>query len=90
MYMLNYIAPQVLVIDELSMVSAELFEELERRCRNVRGVDAPFGGLQLVLCGDFFQVRPACLLVTLASSTISSGTAVRVVLCVQQRLYRAA
>ncbi len=46
---------QVLVIDEVSRVSAEFFHLLESMCRQIRGLDAPFGGLQLVLSGDFFQ-----------------------------------
>lgn len=40
------------------MVSAEMFEFLEFVVRRVRGVDSPFGGVQLVLCGDFFQLPP--------------------------------
>ncbi len=37
------------------MVSGELIEEIERGARDVRGSSAPFGGLQLVLAGDFLQ-----------------------------------
>ena len=40
------------------MVSAELFERLEQAGRELRGNNKPFGGLQLVLSGDFFQLRP--------------------------------
>lgn len=46
---------QALVIDEVSMVSAEFFHLLESMCRQIRGLEAPFGGLQLILSGDFFQ-----------------------------------
>ncbi len=31
---------------------------IERVCREVRGGGEPFGGLQIVLCGDFFQLPP--------------------------------
>lgn len=37
------------------MISAEFFHLLEAMVRSIRGLDAPWGGLQLVLCGDFFQ-----------------------------------
>ena len=48
--------PQVLILDEISMVSGEMFEALERITSDVRGHgNGPFGGLQLVLCGDYFQ-----------------------------------
>ena len=46
---------QVLIIDEISMVSGEMFEHLEHITNQVRGGDQPFGGLQIVLCGDYFQ-----------------------------------
>ncbi len=47
-----------LIIDEISMVSAELFEFLDAMARNLRGVNSPFGGMQLVLVGDFYQLPP--------------------------------
>lgn len=49
---------QVLVIDEISMISGSLFEKLEEIARLVRRSNAPFGGLQLLLCGDFLQLPP--------------------------------
>ena len=49
---------RILVIDEISMVSAELFDKLEFVARGVRGSCQPFGGIQLLLCGDFFQLKP--------------------------------
>lgn len=47
-----------LIIDEISMVDGLYFEKLERVARVVRGNDRPFGGLQLILCGDFLQLPP--------------------------------
>jgi len=38
------------------MVDADMFDMLERLARIVRGQDTPFGGIQLVITGDFFQV----------------------------------
>lgn len=49
---------QVLILDEVSMISAEMFHQLEHHVRIIRGVDKPFGGVQLVLSGDYFQQVP--------------------------------
>ena len=48
----------VLVIDEISMLSAKLFDALDRIGRSCRNAHEPFGGIQLVVCGDFFQLPP--------------------------------
>ncbi len=53
--MTHYRVLQVLIIDEVSMLSGEMFEILEYVTRKVRGGGKPFGGLQIVLCGDFLQ-----------------------------------
>lgn len=47
-----------LVIDEISMVGAELFDKLDLIGRAVRGIDLPFGGIQIILTGDFLQNPP--------------------------------
>ena len=46
---------QVLIIDEVSMISAEMFEALEVACRTLRQRNDPYGGIQLILSGDYFQ-----------------------------------
>lgn len=46
----------VLVIDEISMVGVSLFEKADLRLKKVRECDEPFGGLQLIVCGDFSQL----------------------------------
>jgi ATP-dependent DNA helicase PIF1 len=52
----------ILVIDEISMLSAELFDSLSEIGKRVRNnFTQPFGGLQLVVCGDFFQLPPVQL-----------------------------
>lgn len=48
----------ILVIDEISMMTPEFFEKLDQVARLVRRRSKPFGGLQLVLCGDFYQLPP--------------------------------
>lgn len=49
---------KVLIIEEISMLSAATFEMADKVCREVRRNDTPFGGLTLVLVGDFFQLPP--------------------------------
>ncbi|XP_077603312.1 ATP-dependent DNA helicase PIF1 [Crocuta crocuta] len=49
---------QRLVIDEISMVEADLFDKLEAVARAVRQQNKPFGGIQLIICGDFLQLPP--------------------------------
>jgi hypothetical protein len=51
-------ACKALVIDEVSMIDGQLFDLLDTIARRVRGSSKPFGGLQLVLVGDFFQLPP--------------------------------
>ena len=50
---------QVLIIDEVSMVDPALLDKLEEVARLIRKKpDKPFGGIQLVITGDFFQLPP--------------------------------
>jgi ATP-dependent DNA helicase PIF1 len=49
---------KVLVIDEVSMLHARQLAMVDRITKKLRGGDEPFGGLQIVLCGDFFQLPP--------------------------------
>ncbi len=48
----------VLIIDEISMMTPELFEKLDEIGRRLRKMPAPFGGIQLVCVGDFYQLPP--------------------------------
>lgn len=43
-------------IDEVSMLDRELFEKLNTIARNMKRSTLPFGGIQLILVGDFHQV----------------------------------
>jgi ATP-dependent exoDNAse (exonuclease V) alpha subunit len=48
----------VLIIDEISMIKASQFEAVNKICQYVRRNPRPFGGLQVVCSGDFFQLPP--------------------------------
>ncbi|XP_034979174.1 ATP-dependent DNA helicase PIF1 [Zootoca vivipara] len=47
-----------LIIDEISMVEGDFFDKLEAVARAVRKCEDPFGGIQLIICGDFLQLPP--------------------------------
>ena len=49
---------RVLIIDEISMLEGKQLEMVERICRRFKRNDKPFGGLQVILSGDFFQLPP--------------------------------
>lgn len=49
---------QALIIDEVSMMDGAFFDLLEAVARKVRGNSRPFGGIQLILSGDFHQLPP--------------------------------
>lgn len=51
-------AAQVLVIDEISMLDGKVLDMVDQVLRTVRQSIEPFGGLQIVLVGDFFQLPP--------------------------------
>ncbi|XP_071984807.1 ATP-dependent DNA helicase PIF1 isoform X2 [Engystomops pustulosus] len=54
----HWISCRHLIIDEVSMVEGEFFDKLEAVARAVRRRDEPFGGIQLIVCGDFLQLPP--------------------------------
>ena len=51
-------ATDVLVIDEISMVSPDLLDAIDILARMARHNNAPFGGIQVVAIGDLFQLPP--------------------------------
>jgi ATP-dependent DNA helicase PIF1 len=48
----------VLIIDEISMLHDYRLDMVDMICRLVRRRDEPFGGIQVVMSGDFFQLPP--------------------------------
>lgn len=56
---LRWLQADVLVIDEISMMTPELFEKLDQVGRKIRRNEhSPFGGLQIIAVGDFYQLPP--------------------------------
>ena len=49
---------RVLIIDEVSMMSLKILEVLNKIAQTVRGNIAPFGGIQTIFLGDFYQLPP--------------------------------
>lgn len=49
---------RVLIIDEISMLDGHTLTMVDAVCKKVRALPLPFGGLQVVLVGDFFQLPP--------------------------------
>ena len=54
----NWLAADTLIIDEVSMMTPELLDKLEEIGKAIRRRPASFGGLQLILVGDMYQLPP--------------------------------
>ena len=48
----------MILIDEVSMVRADLMDAIDYRLRQSREDDKPFGGVQIVMFGDLYQLPP--------------------------------
>ncbi len=48
----------VLIIDEISMLDSARLHLIHRITKHIRSSFEPFGGLQVIVCGDFFQLPP--------------------------------
>ena len=48
----------VLIVDEISMLAGNQLDLADQMFRAFKQIDMPFGGVQVVLCGDFFQLPP--------------------------------
>lgn len=49
---------ELLIIDEVSMLRADLLDAMDWMLRNVRQTNEPFGGVQVLFIGDLFQLPP--------------------------------
>jgi len=49
---------KILIIDEISMLPPQTLQMIDAICREVKDTPLPFGGMQVVLVGDFFQLPP--------------------------------
>lgn len=56
--MKNWLSTDLLVIDEISMMTADLLDKLNELGKKIRSSRLPFGGIQLLFVGDFFQLPP--------------------------------
>lgn len=56
--MQQWLTTDLLIIDEISMMTGELLNKLNALGKKIRNKPVPFGGLQLLLVGDFFQLPP--------------------------------
>lgn len=54
----NWFSIQTLIIEEISMISPFFFQRLEELARTFRDKDKPFGGIQIIACGDWNQLEP--------------------------------
>lgn len=49
---------KTIVIDEISMVRADMFTAIDKKLRKIKRINRPFGGLQVIVVGDFYQLPP--------------------------------
>lgn len=54
----RWLRTQCLIIDEISMVDGDLFDKLDKIGRTIRANGRPWGGIQLIVTGDFLQLPP--------------------------------
>jgi len=54
----NWKNVNIIIIDEVSMLGGSLFDKLDYIAKHLRKSSKPFGGIQLILCGDMLQLPP--------------------------------
>ena len=68
----NFTSTEVLIIDEISMLSGRQLASIEKLARYIRQRPEAFGGMQIVLVGDFFQLPPVTKGIQLPSFAFES------------------
>lgn len=53
-----WLSTNLLIVDEVSMMSLKIFELLDYLGQKIRKNTQPFGGIQVIFSGDFFQLPP--------------------------------
>ena len=51
----------ILIIDEISMMSQYIFEMIDYISKRIRKSKEPFGGIQIICSGDFYQLPPVAI-----------------------------
>lgn len=54
----NWMDTDILIVDEISMISATFFDNLSYVGSDIRKIQQPFGGIRLIMFGDFLQLPP--------------------------------
>jgi ATP-dependent DNA helicase PIF1 len=57
-FKMKWLSTDILIIDEISMMTTELFNKLNYIGKSLRYSDVDFGGIQVILVGDFYQLPP--------------------------------
>ena len=60
---------KVLIIDEVSMLPPETLSMIDAVCREIKQSSEPFGGVQMILVGDFFQLPPVMKIETKSNTS---------------------
>lgn len=56
--MKRWLLTDILIVDEVSMMPPDFFEKLDAIGKKIRNSHKPFGGIQLIFVGDFYQLPP--------------------------------
>jgi len=70
---LNLSCSELIVIDEISIVSSRLFRDIDVRLREIFTCDRLFGGKSVILCGDLCQLPPVGKPVYIHNTTFLQG-----------------